>query len=67
MGFPGDSVVKNPPATSGDVSSISGLGRTPGEGNSNPLQYPCLGNPMDNGLQSIGSQKSDMIDGLNNK
>ena len=40
-------MVKNPPANAGDVSSISGSGRSPGEGNGNPLQYCCLGNPMD--------------------
>jgi len=40
-------VVKNPPANTGDVRSIPGLGRSPGEGNSNPLQYSCLENPMD--------------------
>ena len=41
---------KNLPANAGDVSdvgSIPGLGRSPGEGNGNPLQYTCLGNPMD--------------------
>ena len=43
------SVVKNPPANAGDVGSVSGLGRSPGEGNDNPLQYSCLGNPMDRG------------------
>ena len=45
-------VVKNLPVTIGDVSDvglISGLGRSPGEGNSNPLQYSCLENPMDGG------------------
>ena len=45
-------VVKNPPANSGDVrdaDSIPGLGRSPGGGNGNPLQYSCLGNPMDRG------------------
>ena len=47
MGFPGGRVLKNPPANAGDVSSISGSGRSPGEGNGNPLQYCCLGNPMD--------------------
>ena len=49
-GFPGGSVVKNPPANlgdTGDVGSIPGSGRFPGEGNSNPLQYSCLENPMD--------------------
>ena len=49
MGFPGRSVVKNPPANAGDVGSIPGLGRSPGEGNGNPVQYACLGNPMDRG------------------
>ena len=55
-------MVRNPPANAEDASSISGLGRCPGEGNSKPLQYSHLGNPMDGrteepgGLQSIGSQ-----------
>ena len=44
--FPSGSVVKNLPTNAGDVSSIPGLGRSPGEGNGNPLQYSCLGNPM---------------------
>ena len=42
-------MVKNPPANAGDASSIPGLGRSPGEGNENPLQYSCLENPMDTG------------------
>ena len=46
VGFPGGSAVKNLPAMQG---SISGSGRSPGEGNGNPLQYSCLGNPMDRG------------------
>ena len=41
--------MKNPPANAGDVGSIPGLGRYPGEGNHNPVQYACLGNPMDRG------------------
>ena len=49
LGFPGSSVVKKPPASAGDVDSIPGSGRSHGEGNSNPLQYSCLGNPMDRG------------------
>ena len=50
MGFPGGSVVKkNPPANAGDMGSIPGLGRSLGEGNGNPLQYSCMGNPMDRG------------------
>ena len=48
-GFLGDSVVKILPANAGDLGSIPGLGRSPGEGTSNPLQYSCLGNPMDRG------------------
>ena len=49
MGFSGGSVVKNPPASAGDMGLASGSGRPPGEGNGNPLQYSCLGNPMDRG------------------
>ena len=49
QGFPGGSVVKNPPTNAEDAGSIPGLGRSPGEGNGNPLQYSCLGNPMDRG------------------
>ena len=49
MGFPGGSVVRDPPANPGDTGLIPGPGRSPGEGNSNPLQYSCLGNPMDRG------------------
>ena len=47
--FPGGSVVKNLPTNAGDVGLIPGLGRSPGEGNGNPLQYSCLGNTMDRG------------------
>ena len=47
LGFADGSVVKNPPANAGDMGSISGSGRSPGEGNGNPLQYSCLRNPMD--------------------
>ena len=43
------SVVKNPPANSGDIGLITGLERSPREGNGNPLQYSCLGNSMDRG------------------
>ena len=48
-GFPGGSVVKNPPASTGDTGSMPGSGRSPGEGSGNPLQYSCLGNPTDRG------------------
>ena len=47
LGFLGSSVVKKPPAKAGDTSSIPRLGRSSGEANGNPLQYSCLGNPMD--------------------
>ena len=40
---------KESSANAGDAGSIPGLGRSPGEGNGNPLQYTCLGNPMDRG------------------
>ena len=55
--------VKNPPANAGDVRGmglIPGSGRSPGEGNGNPLQYSCLGNSMDRGpggLQSMEFQR----------
>ena len=61
VGFPGGSEVKNLPENTGDVGSIPGSGRSPEEGNGNPLQYSCLGNSMDGGAwqaQSMGSQKS---------
>ena len=47
MGFPGGSVVM--PANARNVSLILGSGRSPGEGNDNPLQYSCLENSMDRG------------------
>ena len=56
-GFPGGSVVRNLLANAEDIrdmGSIPGLGRSLGGGNGNPLQYPCLENPM-NGLQSMSS------------
>ena len=52
-------MVKNPPASAGDAEetgSVLELGRSPGEGNGNPLQCCCLENPMDRELQSMGSQ-----------
>ena len=63
-------MVKNPPASAEDLGLTPGFRRSPGKGNGNPLQYSCLGNPMDcsppgssgggeepGGLQSMGSQK----------
>ena len=49
MGFPGGSVVNNPLADAGDADLIPRLERLPGERNDNPLQYSCLGNPIDRG------------------
>ena len=69
MDFQGDSMVKNPPVNAGDMGLIPESGRCPSEGNGNPLQYSCLGNPMDRGawqipwtevpgrLQSMGLQR----------
>ena len=58
-------MVKNPSASSGDV------GRCPGEGNGNPLQYSCLENPMDRGAWWAAAhgvtKESDMTKGLSNK
>ena len=47
MDFPGDSVVKNLPASAGDTGSIPGSRISPGEEKSNPLQYSCPENPVD--------------------
>ena len=63
--FPGGSVVKNPPANTGDVGSIPGLERSPGEGNGNhssilAWEIPWTEEPE--GLQSMGSQKTQLSD-----
>ena len=47
MGSPGGPVGKQSACNAGDLGSIPGLGRTPGEGNGNPFLYSCLENPMD--------------------
>ena len=47
MGFPDDMMIKSLPANREDMGLIPGSGRSPGEGNGNSLQYPCLGNPVD--------------------
>ena len=49
MGFPCSSIGKESACSTGDLGSIPGLGRSPGEGNGNPLQYSCLENFMDTG------------------
>ena len=62
--FPAGAAVKNPPANAQearDTGLIPGSGRSPGEGNGNPLQYSCLENPMDRGAWQAavhGSQRS---------
>ena len=64
MDFPGGSVAKNLLAKAGDVRSVPGLGRYPGERNGNPPQYSRLGNPMDRGdwraAVHKGAKESDM-------
>ena len=60
-------MVKNPPANAGDAASIPGLGRFPGGGNGNPLQYSCLGKSMDRGAWWATVHKElDMTQRLNN-
>ena len=49
MGFPGGSEVKASAWNKGDLGLIPGSGRSPGEGNGNPLQYSCLENPIEGG------------------
>ena len=51
MGFPHSSVGKESACNVGDLGLIPGLGRSPGAGNGNPLQYSCLKNPMDRGAR----------------
>ena len=64
--FPGGSEVKAPACNVGDPGSIPGLGRSPGEGNGNPLQYSCLETPMDSGAWQAtvqrGHKESDMTE-----
>ena len=58
-------VVKNPPANAGDrrdMSSVPGLGRSPGGRHGNPLQCSCLGNPMDGGACGLKSMESQRLD-----
>ena len=59
-GFPGGSVSKASAYNAGDPGSIPGSGRSPGEGNGNPLQYTCLENPMDpHGVAKSRTRLSD--------
>ena len=64
MSFPGSSVVKKLSSNARDMGSISGSGRSPGEGNGYPLQYSHLENPMDRGAWwatvHVATKESDM-------
>ena len=72
VGFTGlsGSMVKNPPSSAGDAGLIPWLGRSPGEGNGNPLQYSCLVNPRNRGAWKAivhgVAEESDMTEWLNN-
>ena len=66
LGFPGSSDGKASAYDAGDLGSIPGSGRSPGEGNGNPLQYSCLENPMDRGAWYAprGCKESDRTEQL---
>ena len=68
MGFPGSSAGKESTCNAGDLGSIPGLGRSPGGGHGNPLQYPCLENPHGQrslvGYSPWGHKKSDTTEQL---
>ena len=68
MGFPGRPDSKESACNAGDLDSISGLGKSPGGGHGNPLQYSCLENPCGQrtlvGYSPWGHKESDMTDDL---
>ena len=68
MGFPGSSAGKESACNAGDLGSIPGLGRFPGEGHGNPSQYSCLENPHGQrslvGYSPWGCKKSDTTEQL---
>ena len=70
MGFLVVSLEKNPPANPGDTGSTPGRGRSPREGNGNPLQYSCLENPVERGdwwaMVHTVSKELVMTERLNN-
>ena len=59
-GFPGNSEGDVSACSVGDLGSIPRSGRSPGEGNGNPLQYSCLENPMDGGVQGIAKSHTQL-------
>ena len=59
-GFPGGSEVKASTSNVGDPGSIPGSGTSPGEGNGNPLQYPCLKDSMDRGLAGYSPSRGEI-------
>ena len=67
-GFPGDADGEESTCNAGNLGSIPGLGRSPGEGNGSPFQYSCLENPMEGeepgSLQSTGRKESDITEQL---
>ena len=68
LGFPGGSDCKESACSAGDLGLIPGSGRSPGEGNGNPLQYPCLESPMEGGnlvgYSPWGPKESDTTERL---
>ena len=58
VGFPGGSIIKILPANAGDAGSIPGLGRSPGEGNSNPLQHSGLENSTDYIVHEVAKSRT---------
>ena len=61
MGFPGSSVVKNPPAKQEMQARFLGWEEPPGEGHGNPFYYPCLGNPVDRGAWQVTNHEAERV------
>ena len=62
LGCLGGSVDKGSACNAGDLGLIPGLGRSPAEGNGNPLQYCCLGNPMDREVHGVTKSQTRLND-----